>query len=90
MEDYRRIDLDERTKGEMMDIVFSTMLAHIKEKNEQMFTSEILSQYQTKIDHIMESLFPVSGFHESGLSVSSKGDKVDKAMEMLRGPKPKN
>ena len=58
-----------------------------------MFNSQVLTQYQTKIDQIMETLFPlrgISGIQASGVSTTTQGDKLEKAMEMLRGAKPKN
>ena len=41
----------------------------------------------------METLFPlrgISGIQASGVSTTTQGDKLEKAMEMLRGAKPKN
>ena len=57
MEKYERIDLDARSEEEYKQMIYASMLAHLKEKNEFKFTNELINSYQNRIDEIIQNVF---------------------------------
>ena len=55
------------------------MLAHLKEKNEFKFTSELIMSYQNKIDEIIQNVFSRKDNLE--ISANMKGTSVKDRVE---------
>jgi hypothetical protein len=79
-DNYVQVNLDARSEEEYRNVIYGSMLAHIKEKPEFKFSCEALAAYQKRIDEILATV----------MKDSSIKDKLGRAMELLRGPNPKS